>query len=165
MRPCCQPPRHAMQHAKGGLAYRKRIHQEHRRVEVGAARSATELCSALPRIGRRVGADPISLGHVSVQTIERYLDCKQRFDQPSMIALASSRILELGARLRKGSRPYTRDHSRRERYFCQTTGSRPACGRVRHVPRHPRSRRAEHARSRCAMCRGLRCSSLVGTRQ
>src|SRR5947208_16241873 len=29
---------------------------------LGAARSATDLCSALPRIGRRVGADPISFG-------------------------------------------------------------------------------------------------------
>jgi integrase/recombinase XerD len=29
-------------------------------------------CATLPRIGSRVGADPISLGHVSVQTIERY---------------------------------------------------------------------------------------------
>jgi IS30 family transposase len=54
---------------------------------------------------------------------------------------------------------------RRERHFCQATGSRPACERLRGVPRHPRSRRAEHARSRCAMCRGLRCSSLVGTRR
>jgi hypothetical protein len=35
------------------------------------------------------------LGHVSVQTTERYLGCKQAFDQQSMIALASSRILEL----------------------------------------------------------------------
>src|SRR5260370_32109459 len=47
---------------KGGLAHREGIRQEHRRGEVGAARSATDLCSALPRIGRRVGADPISLG-------------------------------------------------------------------------------------------------------
>jgi hypothetical protein len=31
------------------------------------------------------------------------------FDQPSMIALASSRILELGARLWKGCRPFTRE--------------------------------------------------------
>ena len=63
------------------------------------------------------------------------------------------------------SRPYARDHSRRERHSCQATGSRPACGRVRRAPRHPRFRRAEHARSRCAMCRGLRCSSLAGTRR
>jgi len=63
---------------KGGLAHRERIRQTHRRGEVGAPRSATDLCSALPRIGRRVGADSISLGHVSVQTTERYLRCKQR---------------------------------------------------------------------------------------
>ena len=35
------------------------------------------------------------LGHVSVQTTERYLAANSGFDQPSMIALASSRILEL----------------------------------------------------------------------
>jgi integrase len=40
------------------------------------------------------------LGHVSVQTTERYLAASSGFDQPSMIELASSRILELGARLR-----------------------------------------------------------------
>ena len=36
--------------------------QKHRSGEVGAARTATDLCSALPRIRRRVGADPISSG-------------------------------------------------------------------------------------------------------
>ena len=39
------------------------------------------------------------LGHVSVQTTERYLGANSGFDQPSMIALASSQIPELGARL------------------------------------------------------------------
>jgi len=47
---------------KGGLAHREGIRQEHRRGEAGTARPATDLCSALPRIGRRAGADPISLG-------------------------------------------------------------------------------------------------------
>src|SRR5260221_7319473 len=47
---------------KGGLAHREGIRQEHRGGEVGAARSATHMCSPLPRIGRRVGADPISFG-------------------------------------------------------------------------------------------------------
>ena len=47
---------------KGGLAHREGIRQKHRSSKVGTARSATDLCSALPRIGRRVGADPISLG-------------------------------------------------------------------------------------------------------
>src|SRR6202166_1865559 len=63
---------------EGGLAHCEGIRQEHWRGEVGATRSATDLCSALPRIGRRVGADSISFGHVSVQTTERYLGCKQR---------------------------------------------------------------------------------------
>jgi hypothetical protein len=48
--------------SKGGLAHRERIREEHWSGEVGTARSATDLCSALPRIGRRVGADPISPG-------------------------------------------------------------------------------------------------------
>ncbi len=47
---------------KGGLAYCEGIRQEHRCGEIGAARSTTDLCSALPRLWRRVGADPISLG-------------------------------------------------------------------------------------------------------
>jgi len=47
---------------KGGLAHREGIREEHWSGEVGAARFATNLCSALPRVGRRVGADPISLG-------------------------------------------------------------------------------------------------------
>ena len=45
---------------KGGLADCEGIRQKHRSVEFGAARSATDLCSALPCFGRRVGADPIS---------------------------------------------------------------------------------------------------------
>jgi hypothetical protein len=49
------------------------------------------------------------LGHVSVRTTERYLAANSGFDQPSMIALASSRILELSwvQRLWKGGRPST----------------------------------------------------------
>jgi integrase len=47
---------------KGGLAHREGIRQAHRRGEVGAARSAMDLCPALPCCGRRVGADPIPLG-------------------------------------------------------------------------------------------------------
>jgi hypothetical protein len=34
--------------------------------------------TALPCFGRGVGADPISLGHVSVQTTERYFGWEQR---------------------------------------------------------------------------------------
>jgi len=44
---------------------------------------AADLCSALPCFGRRVGADPISFGHVSVQTTERYLAASSGFDQRS----------------------------------------------------------------------------------
>ena len=48
--------------SKSGLAHRKGIRQKHRSGEAGTARSAKDLCSALPRVGRRVGADPISFG-------------------------------------------------------------------------------------------------------
>jgi hypothetical protein len=37
---------------------------------------------ALPRFWRRTRANPIPLGHVSVQTTERYLGCKQRIHTP-----------------------------------------------------------------------------------
>src|SRR5260370_10327033 len=47
---------------EGGLPHCEGIRQAHRRGEVGATRSATDQCSALPCFGRRVGADPISLG-------------------------------------------------------------------------------------------------------
>jgi hypothetical protein len=55
-----------------------RIRQKDRTGEVGAARCEANLCSTLPCFGRRVGADPIPFGQVSVQTTERYLGCKQR---------------------------------------------------------------------------------------
>src|SRR2546422_1153733 len=38
---------------KGGVAHREGIRQKDRSSKVGAARSATDLCSALPRFGRR----------------------------------------------------------------------------------------------------------------
>ena len=62
---------------KGGLAHREGIREEHWSGEVGAARSAADLRSAVPRIGR-LEQIQLLLGHVSVQTTERYLGCKQR---------------------------------------------------------------------------------------
>jgi hypothetical protein len=47
---------------KGGLAHREGIREEHWIGEVRAARSAADLFSVVPRIGRRVGAGPISFG-------------------------------------------------------------------------------------------------------
>jgi hypothetical protein len=45
-----------------GCAHCEGIRQAHRRGEVGATRSPTDLCSPLPCFGRRVGADPIPFG-------------------------------------------------------------------------------------------------------
>jgi integrase len=42
------------------------------------------------------------LGHVSVQTTERSLGANSGFDQPSMIALASNLVLELGRAVLEG---------------------------------------------------------------
>jgi hypothetical protein len=47
---------------QGRLAHCEGIRQKHRRGEVGTPRPAEDLCSPLPRIGRRVGADPVSPG-------------------------------------------------------------------------------------------------------
>jgi site-specific recombinase XerD len=47
---------------KGSLAHCEGIREEHWSGKVGAARSATDLCSALPCFRTRVGTDPISFG-------------------------------------------------------------------------------------------------------
>jgi hypothetical protein len=51
---------------KGGLAHCEGICKMHRSSEVGAARSAADMCSALPCFGRGVGQIQFPLGHVSV---------------------------------------------------------------------------------------------------
>jgi integrase len=71
-------------------------------------RTCARLCHAS---GGELEQIQFLLGHVSVQTTERYLGRKQRIDQPSMIVLVSSRILESGARLWKGCRQTTRNRS------------------------------------------------------
>ena len=90
---------------KGGLAHREGIRQEHWLAEVGAARSATDLCSALPCFGRGVGADPIPFG-ARLSSNHRTVPWVQaaNFDQPSMIALGSSRPLMWLSQLWKGCR-------------------------------------------------------------
>jgi integrase len=69
-------------------------------------RTCVRLCHAS---GGELEQIQFLLGHVSVQTTERYLGCNSGFDQPSMIALASSQILELVARLWKGCRQTYRE--------------------------------------------------------
>ena len=55
-------------------------------------RTCARLCHAS---GGELEQIQFLLGHVSVQTTERTLGVSSGFDQPSMIALASSRILEI----------------------------------------------------------------------
>ena len=77
-----------------------------------AARSATDLCSALMQ-RRRVGADPISFwGTFRCKRPNSTLAASSGFDQPLMIVLASSRILELGARSWKDCRPHAQNLAR-----------------------------------------------------
>jgi hypothetical protein len=65
----------------------------------------TDLFSALPRIRRRVGArSNFFWGTFRCKRPNATLGANSGFDEPSMIALASSRIPELDARLWKGSR-------------------------------------------------------------
>jgi hypothetical protein len=62
-------------------------------------------CARLCRASRgELGQIQFLLGHLSVQTTERSLAASSIFDQQSMIASASSRILELPARLWKSCR-------------------------------------------------------------
>ena len=90
---------------KGGLPHREGIRQEHRSGEVArrAICDGPMLGSATQR--RRVGADPISFwGTFRCKRPNSTLAASSRFDQPLMIVLASSRILELGARSWKDCR-------------------------------------------------------------
>jgi hypothetical protein len=57
--------------ARGG---RSRGHRQ-----AGTARSSAHVWPSVPPGWRRTGPDTVSLGHVSVQTTERYLRCKQKF--------------------------------------------------------------------------------------
>jgi integrase len=63
---------------KGGLAHRKGICQKHRSGELAPhdlRRTCARLCYAS---GGELEQIQFLLGHVSVQTTERYLGCKQR---------------------------------------------------------------------------------------
>src|SRR6516165_5491275 len=82
---------------KGGLAHSEGVCEDHWCRQISAARSASDLCSALPCFGRGAGADPISFGARLRSNHRTVLCASNGFDQQSMTALASSRILKLGA--------------------------------------------------------------------
>ena len=68
-------------HGKGGLAYREGLRKTSRHPPTGTPRLSTYMREVVSCSGRRTGADSILLGHVSVETTERYLGCKQRLRQ------------------------------------------------------------------------------------
>src|SRR5438445_2445210 len=87
---------------EGGLAHCEGIRQAHRRGEAGATRSATDLCSALPCFGRRVGADPIPLGaylssnrseeHTSELQSRQYLVCRLLLEKKKPLCVQFHRM-------------------------------------------------------------------------
>ena len=81
---------------KGGLAHREGVREDHWYRQVGAARSATDLCSALHREASWSRSN-FFWGTFRFKRRSVTLAANSGFDQQSMIALASRRILELGA--------------------------------------------------------------------
>src|SRR6266852_488822 len=82
---------------KGGLAHREGVGEYHRCRQIGAARSASDLCSPLPCCWRELEQIQFLWGTSQFKPRNDTLAASSGFDQQSMIALASSRILELGA--------------------------------------------------------------------
>jgi hypothetical protein len=64
---------------EGRLARCEDIRQETEYPEAGASRSSKVMCAVLSCRWRGIRTIQFLLGHVSVQTTERYLGCKQRF--------------------------------------------------------------------------------------
>ncbi len=88
---------------KGGLAHREGIREKHRSGEVGAARFAADLCSVLPMLQEASWSRSNSFwGTFRFKRPNDTLAANSGFDQPSMIALASSRILDLRAAVVEG---------------------------------------------------------------
>ena len=64
---------------KGCLARGSGVCRESRHRQVSAARPPPDLCTSLPRrAGGEMEQIQFLLGHISIQTTERYLGCKQR---------------------------------------------------------------------------------------
>jgi hypothetical protein len=68
-------------HRKGHLAHCESQRKARRHSTTRAPRLSSVLRALVSCGRRRVGADPIPVGHVSVETTERYLGCKQRLRQ------------------------------------------------------------------------------------
>ena len=64
---------------EGGLACRQDIRQEIGNPQAGAARSEEDVLASATRPAENWEQIQFLLGHVSVQTTERYLGCKQKF--------------------------------------------------------------------------------------
>ena len=83
---------------KGGLAHSERVREDHWCRQISAARSPPDLCATLPCFGRGGWSRSNSFWGMSrFKPPNGTLAASSGFDQQSMIALASSRILELGA--------------------------------------------------------------------
>ena len=84
---------------KGGLAHREGIRQKHRSGEVGAARSAGPVLGSAMLREASWSRSNFSWGTFRCKRPNATLAASSGFDQPLMIALASSLLLELGTRL------------------------------------------------------------------
>ena len=83
---------------KGGLAHSERVREDHWCRQISAARSASDLCSALPCFGRGSWSrSNFFWGTSQFKLPNGTLGASNGFDQQSMTALASSRVLELCA--------------------------------------------------------------------
>lgn len=65
-------------HRQGHLVHRSEGRSGLRFRYCGAPRSSSNLCPSVPSGRGRARTDSVLLGHMSVQTTERYLGCKQR---------------------------------------------------------------------------------------
>jgi hypothetical protein len=103
---------------KGRLAHCEGVRQTHRSGEVGAARSATLVLGSATHQEASWSRSNFSWGTFRCRRPNVTLAASSGFDQPSMIALASSRILA-GCAVVEGYRPYTRNSNSQAANQCR----------------------------------------------